>query len=175
MFKKQDTNTHTIDTTAFAHFNQTLFHDPSIPPTSFQPLEDPDNHRITPEEIIHTTKHHFRANKSSGLSPLPLQILKHFGPKAAAPLATFLTTSAITAEPPQTWRNTKIIPLYKGKGATSDMNNYRSIAIPPPFTKLFMAIINQRLTNHAEDHNIHAPTQAGFRRHHTTIEQALIL
>jgi hypothetical protein len=31
------------------------------------------------------------------------------------------------------------------------MNNYRSIAITPPFTKLLMAVINQRITNHAEE------------------------
>jgi hypothetical protein len=55
------------------------------------------------------------------------------------------------------------------------LNNYRSIAITPPFTKLLMAVINQRLTNHAEDKEIHAPTQAGFRRHHTTTEHALLL
>ena len=55
------------------------------------------------------------------------------------------------------------------------MNNYISIAITPPFTKLLMAVINQRLTDHAEDKEIHAPTQAGFRRHHTTMEQALLL
>jgi hypothetical protein len=50
------------------------------------------------------------------------------------------------------------------------MNNYRSIAIPPPFTKVLMATINQRITHHAETHNLHAPTQAGFRAHHTTTE-----
>jgi hypothetical protein len=101
--------------------------------------------------------------------------LKHSGPATATPLAHFLTTSAITQEPPQTWRNTKIVPLYKQKGDPQDMNNYRSIAITPPFTKLLMAVINQRLTNHAEANDIHAPTQAGFRRHHTTTENALLL
>jgi hypothetical protein len=100
MFKKHDPNTSKIDKTAFATFNQQLFHDPTIPPDTFKPLEDPTPHLITPEELIHVTRHHFRANKSSGLSPLPLQILKHLGPKAAAPLATFLNSSAITAEPP---------------------------------------------------------------------------
>jgi hypothetical protein len=175
MFKKHDPNTTELDKTAFATFNQHLFHDPAIPPSTFTPLEDPDTHKITPEELIHVTKHHFRANKSSGLSPLPLQLLKHAGPAAATPLAHFLTTSAITQEPPQTWRNTKIIPLFKQKGDPKDMNNYRSIAIPPPFTKLLMAVMNQRLTDHAEDKEIHAPTQAGFRRHHTTTEHALLL
>jgi hypothetical protein len=55
------------------------------------------------------------------------------------------------------------------------MDNYRSIAVTPPFTKLLMSIMNQRLTEHARRHTLHAPIQAGFRRFHTTIDQALIL
>ena len=50
------------------------------------------------------------------------------------------------------------------------MNNYRSIAITPPFTKVFMSVMNRRLTMFAEENELHAPTQAGFRRHHTTTE-----
>jgi hypothetical protein len=38
-----------------------------------------------------------------------------------------------------------------------------------------MAVINQRITTHAEEHDIHAPTSAGFHRHHTTIEHALLI
>jgi hypothetical protein len=38
-----------------------------------------------------------------------------------------------------------------------------------------MATINARLTTTADTLNLHAPTQAGFRAHHTTMEQALIL
>lgn len=30
------------------------------------------------------------------------------------------------------------------------MNSYRSIAITPPFTKVFMAVMNRRLTDYAE-------------------------
>ena len=65
--------------------------------------------------------------------------------------------------------------MYKGKGDRDDMNNYRSIAITPPFTKVFMSVMNRRLTQFAEEHKLHAPTQAGFRRHYTTSEQALIV
>jgi Reverse transcriptase (RNA-dependent DNA polymerase) len=65
--------------------------------------------------------------------------------------------------------------LYKGKGNAADPENYRSIAIPPPFAKVLMATINARLTTTADILNLHAPTQAGFRAHHTTMEQALIL
>lgn len=33
-------------------------------------------------------------------------------------------------------------PLYKGKGDADSYNNYRSIAVTPPFAKLFMSVIN---------------------------------
>ena len=68
-----------------------------------------------------------------------------------------------------------MVPLYKGTGPATDPDNYRSIAITPPFAKLFMAVVNKRLTAEANARELHAPTQAGFRAHHSTVEQALIL
>ena len=112
----------------------------------------------------------FKANKSSGLSPMPLQLLKHLGAGGVDGLCAFLNASAVDQLAPQSWRDTKVVPLYKGKGDVADMNNYRSIAITPPFTKVFMAVMNHRLTEHAEKKGLHAPTQAGFRKHHTTTE-----
>jgi hypothetical protein len=85
-------------------------------------------------------------------------------------MAEFLNASAIVQLPPTAWRETKVVPLYKGQGPTSDPENYRSIAITPPFAKLFMAVINRRLTARATELQLHAPTQAGFRAHHSTTE-----
>ena len=64
-------------------------------------------------------------------------------------LANFLIESAIRNAPPASWRTAKIIPIYKGKGDASLPENYRSIAITPPLSKVFMATINNRLTEHA--------------------------
>ena len=164
-----------LDLAAFAEFNQQLFYDRCLPQDMFTPLEDSGTQAIGVDELELTLKHHFKANKSSGASPMPLQVLKFLGRKNFETLAHFLTDSAICQEAPQSWRDTKVTPLFKGRGDPADMNNYRSIAVTPPFTKLFMSIINQRLTSYADDHGLHAPTQAGFRKHHTTIEQTLIL
>jgi hypothetical protein len=67
------------------------------------------------------------------------------------------------------------VPLYKGEGDMNDCNNYRSIAVAPPFAKLLMSIINKRLTDTADELQLQAPTQAGFRKKYTTVEQALIV
>jgi hypothetical protein len=73
-------------------------------------------------------------------------------------LTKFLNATAIDNEPPKTWREAKIVPIFKHKGSTSDPKNYRSIAINPPFAKIFMTIINRRLTRIAREANLHAPT-----------------
>ena len=90
-------------------------------------------------------------------------------------LATFLNESAIATAPPESWTTAKVVPLYKGKGDASNPENYRSIAITPPLPKVFMAVMNNRLTKAATDMSLHAPTQAGFCRHHSMVEQAFIL
>ena len=64
------------------------------------------------------------------------------GESAVQVLTDFLNSSAIEQLAPQEWRNSKVVPLYKGEGATDDCNNYRSIAVSPPFTKLIMSILN---------------------------------
>jgi hypothetical protein len=106
---------------------------------------------------------------------MPLQLLKHLGRKGIEQVTSLLNSSAIDNKPPQAWRNSKVIPLYKNKGRVNDPSNYRSIAIIPPFAKLFMAVLNSRLTEIGQKLNIHAPTQAGFCAHYSTVEQALII
>jgi hypothetical protein len=96
-------------------------------------------------------KNHFKANKSSGMSKMPLQLLKHLGTTGVESMAEFLNASAIDQLSPTSWRETKVVPLYKGEGPTSDPENYRSIAITPPFAKLLMAVINRRLTDKATE------------------------
>ena len=80
------------------------------------------------------------------------------GPAGIGSLATFLNESAIAAAPPASWKTAKVIPLYKGKGNASLPENYRSIAITPPLSKVFMAVMNNRLTEKANAMDLHAPT-----------------
>ena len=100
----------------------------------------------------------FHPNKSTGLSCLPLQCLKWMGTHVYPTIADFLNKSAIEQLAPQAWRDSKVVPLYKGEGTMSDCNNYRSIAVSPPFAKLLMSIVNQRLTAVADENQLLAPT-----------------
>jgi hypothetical protein len=154
----------------FTNFNKDIFFDDDIIPDKYTPLTNPSDHHISTKELANILQYKYKADKSRGLSKLPPQLLKFLGTQGIQSLASFLNASAIDREPPATWRTAKVVPLYKGKGDATNPENYRSIAIPPPFAKVFMATINARLTTTANSLNLHAPTQAGFRAHHTTME-----
>jgi hypothetical protein len=112
-----------------------LFYDEKLP-------VDIATAKITAKEVQNVLKSHFKAQKSTGLSNLPLQCLKWIGTQTHQTIADFLNKSAIEQLAPQAWRDSKVIPLYKGEGALQDCNNYRSIAVSPPFAKLLMSILN---------------------------------
>jgi hypothetical protein len=131
-----------VSAQAFAQFNEQLYYDSQIPEDKFQLPEDLENAKITPEELKQVLDMHYPANKSIGLSNMPMQCVKWIGEKALPTIADFLNKSAINELAPQQWRTCKVVPLYKGEGDINDSNNYRSIAVSPPLAKLFMSIIN---------------------------------
>ena len=175
MFQRGKQTATSLDLHKFADFNTQLFADASAEPDQFKSPQNVKAAAIGPEELRNVLEKHFKANRSSGLSAMPLQLLKHLSGSCMEEMASFLNNSAIEQLAPRSWRCTKVVPLYKGSGDENDMNNYRSIAITPPFTKLFMSVMNRRLTEYAEAKDLHAPTQAGFRAKHATTEQALIV
>jgi hypothetical protein len=89
---------------------------------------------------------------------MPLHVLKHMGSAGIQCLTSLFNKCAIEQLAPTQWRTSKVTPLYKGKGDPSKPENYRSIAVAPPLSKLFMAVLNRRLTVTAEEKKLHAPT-----------------
>jgi hypothetical protein len=72
-----------------------LYFDEHIPGDSFTVPTDIDNAKITAMEVKNVLQSHFRANKSTGLSCLPLQCLKWMRTQAHPAIADFLNKSAI--------------------------------------------------------------------------------
>ncbi len=56
----------------FAAFNQELYYNSELPVDSFIIPEDIENTKITAAEVKIVLESHFKANKSTGLSRLPL-------------------------------------------------------------------------------------------------------
>jgi hypothetical protein len=61
-----------VPTAAIADLNKKIFFDKSIEEEAYRAIVDKKANYISPEELKQTIEHHFSANKSSGLSKLPL-------------------------------------------------------------------------------------------------------
>ena len=62
---------------------------------------------------------------------------------------------------PTKWTEGFIVPLHK-KGDINQVENYRGITLLSTFGKLFSRILNNQLTDWAEEYHIYVEAQAGF-------------
>ena len=82
---------------------------------------------------------------------------------ALCPLHVKLFTKILdTGIMPTEWLISLIVPLYKNKGDIQDINNYRGITLLSYMVKLFISILNERLSKYSDAMNIIHETQAGF-------------
>ena len=76
---------------------------------------------------------------------------------------------------PDSWLEGIIRPIYKKGGDPTQPENYRPITILSCFGKLFTAILNARINNFIEYHNILNENQAGFRSGFSTVDHIFTL
>ena len=76
---------------------------------------------------------------------------------------------------PNAWLEGTIRPLYKNKGDSKHVQNYRPITILSCLGKLFTAILNKRLTDFLDSNNTILENQAGFRRGYATSDHTFVL
>ena len=75
---------------------------------------------------------------------------------------------------PETFKKSKIIPLYK-KGDSSLLSNYRPISLLPTISKVFERIIYNQLYQYFSDNELLAEQQYGFCAQHSTEYAAIKL
>ena len=71
---------------------------------------------------------------------------------------------------PNGWCEAILCPLHKNS-AVNEIGNYRGISLLPVLSKVFTKILNNRLVNWAENHNLQKEEQAGYRKNYSTIDQ----
>ncbi len=75
---------------------------------------------------------------------------------------------------PTEWLVGMIVPIYKNKGDTHSVNNYRGNTLLSCLGKLFTSILNERLTEYSTTFNIINETQAGFRQEYSTLDHIFL-
>jgi hypothetical protein len=76
---------------------------------------------------------------------------------------------------PDAWLLSYLVPIFK-KGDTRNTDDYyRGIALSSCLGKLFLSVLQRRLSDHMEENELYNPTQHGFREKHSTINNIFIL
>jgi len=80
-------------------------------------------------------------------------------------------------EIPKDWNRSVIVPIYKGKGSKSDLDNYRGISLSNSLYKLYATVINVRLDKYCElkGLRVRAYTQCGFRKKLGTVSALFLM
>jgi hypothetical protein len=71
---------------------------------------------------------------------------------------------------PTCWTKGVIKPIFKKKGDRSNPENYRGITLLSCVGKLFTAVLNRRLEEFVNRHDIIGTEQAGFRARFSTMD-----
>lgn len=89
-------------------------------------------------------------------------------------LIKFINNSIKQHYYPHSARISKVIPIYK-TGNKNDPNNYRPIAINSIISKIFESLINNRIQDFFDKHNIIAQNQFGFKKNTSTSDALLYI
>lgn len=86
-----------------------------------------------------------------------------------APILTkFFNASLITSIIPDDWKLARVIPVFKGKGEVSDMNNYRPISLISHISKIFEMSVHSQVLDYFQDNNLITIDQSAYRKLHNT-------
>ena len=72
---------------------------------------------------------------------------------------------------PKAWKTANIVPIYKGKGSTLEVNNYRPISLTNVFCKTLERLIRGSIVSHLEFEKLLSLCQSGFRPGLSTLTQ----
>jgi hypothetical protein len=125
------------------------------------------------EMEVHAALEHqsSKATSLNGTSPADLKAMSSvLAPILAKVFSSFLGGNRI----PAAWLSSVFFFLHK-KGAISDPNNYRSLAIEDPFLKVLTTLLTSRISDYCETHHLLPDFQFGFRKSLSTSSAVAVL
>ena len=127
---------------------------------------------ITPMKIFRIIES-LKNKRSADIFGLSNFIIKKLSFELAIPLAIIIEQSLKDGIFPSAWKNSIITPVYKNKGDSKDMTNYRPIAAIPIFAKILETVVSEDLMIYLECNNLLNNQQFGFRKFRS-VHQAII-
>ena len=125
-------------------------------------------------EELDTAIKRLKNAKASGFDGIINEFIKHASTLFKQVLLKLFNVIFNTGIFPKIWAIGEIVPIHK-KGDVNDPSNYRGITLMSCLGKLFTSIVNNRLTNWAEENHVYCENQFGFRKEKGTTDCMFIL
>ena len=117
----------------------------------------------TPLEVLELIKG-LDNSSSPGITGVPVKVIKHCAPSLSRIFCKFINKVIESGTIPNEWKYAIVTPLFKGKGASTNFDNYRGLSnstnfdnyrsVLTPFGKIFEKIISLQVTRYFEDNNL---------------------
>ena len=144
---------------------------PDVPPLAPCELSGID---ITEQEVMDQFQI-LNISKPAGPDNLPPRFLKAIFQSIVKPLTILFKKSLVCGVVPNDWKLANVTAIYKGKGGSENVANYRPISVTNCFLKILEKIIFKHLHNYLLQYNILSDDQSGFRHKDSTVNQLLII
>ena len=132
-----------------------------------EPASDPSLQALFTLNTLEANLDSLKA-KAVGGDSISTLFLQRGGPAVRKALLLIFNFSWVHGCMPLDWRSAEVLPLYKGKGARSDPNNYRPISLTSCVVRCLEGLIHARLYPIAERLGLLSPRQFGFRHQRGT-------
>ena len=119
----------------FAHDNSVL---PACLPAN---VVFPDNATLILSADVILTIRSVKSASSPGSDGIPGSFIKNFACHLARPMSHLFNSLLASVYCPYSWKVSHVIPLYKGKGELTSIENYRPKSLISCFSKIFEKIV----------------------------------
>lgn len=128
---------------------------------------------FSPRQVAAEIKQYSKKKKAPGGDLLTSQLLGEISHKALLQLTTIYNAVLELRYFPAAWRKADVIMICKPNKPKDTPSSYRPISLLPVLGKLFEKLLLQKLEPILEENSLIPSFQFGFRRKHSTIDQAL--
>jgi hypothetical protein len=126
------------------------------------------------DEVVKLCKS-LKNNKACGNDLILNEFIKNCPHNFYVMITNFFNLVLNSGHVPEEWSLGLILPLYKKKGAVNDPNNYRGITLLSCMSKVFTALLNNRLKQFLEENSKLGQEQAGYRTGYSTTDHIYTL
>jgi hypothetical protein len=127
---------------------------------------------ISVEDVQRVIFNNLARNKAPGIDGIPAEAYINGGPIVLNTLCQFFNLLVEFQRSPSQWNQSLMTVIYKNKGDSKDIKNYRPISLTVVAKRIFEKIIDSKLDEYkAKLHNL----QGGFRKGRSTLHQVYYL